>query len=112
MPSDFHGTDFAPPSPTDGAEGESGKVCAAGRAGSSARRPARSIRFGWRILPEERGARFIVQVIDLCSGSILGELPSRELAELPALLRRQVARADDGGERAGPAAGRTRMSDP
>jgi hypothetical protein len=51
---------------------------------------APSVFFCACFLPDRRGTHFYVQIIDLTTGHILDELPSRRLAELPAVLGQVV----------------------
>jgi hypothetical protein len=41
-----------------------------------------------RFLPERRGARFYVQILDLATGHVLDEETPRDIAELPSVLER------------------------
>jgi hypothetical protein len=47
---------------------------------------AAPVSFCLRVLPERRGTRFTIQILDVATGRVLDEQPPQRLAELPALL--------------------------
>ena len=85
------GTGFAPYPPDEGAKPDSGKK----GAGEAAIRSACEVPpyaapacLCLRFLPDRRGTRFTIQILDLATGHVLDDQAPRPLAELPAALAR------------------------
>ena len=89
MASDSAGTGFAPFPPDEGAATGSGKKGAPDPAISSACEVppyAAPVCLCLRFMPHRRGTHFSVHILDLATGHVLDEQPSRAIAELPAAL--------------------------
>ena len=80
------GTGFAPDSPDDGFEPETGKTGASRRAIPSASEVplyAAPVCLCLRFLPACWGTQFVIQVVDLATGHVLDEGLPLDLGELP-----------------------------
>ncbi len=91
MSRDHTGTGFAPEPLGHGAYAGSGKKGAGEaviRSACEVPRYAAPVSLCLRVLPERRGTRFTIQILDLATGHVLDERAPQRLAELPATLAR------------------------